>query len=262
MKSYLFKVLATNRFHGQHVMVNSTGDMIRMGLRPGSVRSVACFDNPVLKGLHITTVPETTGKIPGQQEIIDLFKQFPALFNLRHNPVIGEIREGLYAGKQIALFTQAEIRSHFSLDAIRVAAKRGTPYLQTQWHYAKDYAEAEPYYCDPGQQHILDVLRDHMVYNNSPLTKGEHRIFRDDIKKVITALNVWEEGRAHTSVVDSLQHLAAIYVQLIRSIHCDSHRRKLSDVLYHIRKTIMYHHAPQVINTRLLLKILNDIADE
>lgn len=260
MKSYVLEVLATNIYHRQHLILNTTEDMIKMGLRPQSVRSVACFEKAVLKGFHLSQVPSTTGHIPGQQDIVNCFLRYPALFNLRHHPVIGQVQEGLYTGKQVALFTQAEIRSHFSLDAIRLAIRQNRPYQQTRWRYAEDYREAQPFYCHPEKQQILDVLRYNYDYSTLPLTENDHRIFRRQVGAVAQALYAWASAGYPPTAASTLERLARIYVQLTKTIRCEHHHHKLLDTLYHLKRAIAYQHLLSDTKIKILVSVLEKVA--
>lgn len=244
MNSYLLEVVATNRFFGQHVILNTTEEMTAMGLRSGSVRSSSCISKSILKGFRITIVPRTTASLPGQQAIIEYFINNPVMFNLRHHPVIGEVQEGLYAGEKIALFTQQEIKSYFSLGTIRQVAKKEGVHLHTRWRYAKDYQEAEPFYHHPEKQQILDVLRDSYVYDKTPLTEHDQRVFSLQVTEVAQALSVWQEHHPQKSAPSALTALVKIYQQLTNTIRCEAHYHWLLDTLYHLRAMVMYRSVP------------------
>lgn len=261
-QSYLLEVLAGNAFHQQYVILNTSEEMIKMGLIPQSVRSVACFEKPVLKGFHLTAVPLTTGHIPGQQAIIDHFVNYPALFNLRHHPVIGLVQEGPYAGKEVALFTQIEIRRHFSIDAIRLSIKENKPYQQAQWRYAENYREAQPVYCHSENQEILDVLRCNYAYLHLKATENDRYLFRQEIGQLMKELHCWDSTHhQNRQSSTAIKMLMDIYVKLTKVIRCEEYHHQLLDTLYHLKRAVMCQQAISDIKIHVITGVLEKIAN-
>lgn len=242
--SYLLEVLATNRYQGQHILLSTYKDAEPMGIIGSSVRTVRCGPNPVLKGLHITAVPRTNGTIPGQQDIIDHFVRYPALYNMRHRPVIGEVITGPFKGKRIGLMSSSEIRQYFSIDAVRTASPLQWDYAGLRWFVAETFKEAERYYCQSDQGWLKSVMRRHYRYNNSPATEEQHVSFQQQLKQVAIGMQQWYRRNEHQKNIAIEQYVVLAHWchMLDQAITCHEQYLRVRDTLLLLQDILVKHH--------------------
>lgn len=232
-KSYLLEVIATNRLYGRHIVLPSYLDGALLGLNPSSLQCAEGFKKPMIKGLRVMVIPHTNGEIPGQQEVIDHLLRYPMLYNIRHHPVIGEIQTGPFRGKCIVLFSVAEIKHYFSIDAVRIASHKQSDYANMTWRNAQTFQEGEEHYCRPDQQYLRSAFRRRYKYADFPVDQVREKQFKKKIKKISVGLTQWGNDNDVTAPVKGRQliRLARWCHQLDQAIQCRAHYWRVKDTL-------------------------------
>lgn len=263
--SYLLEVVAHNQYQGQHILLSTYHDAKIMNIRPDSIRSVKCNPNPILKGFRITSIPRTNGEIPGQEDIVDHYLRYPALFNMRHHPVIGEVVLGPLRGRRIALFTVEEIRYYFSVDSVRPASIRHAQYAGMKWR-AAEFREAEQYYCHPDQSWLLSVFRRSYKYPDKKVTTQQDNQFREQVRQISAGLLEWYHDNDVTGTidVDKLITLAHWCQKLDKTIQCLDQYARVRDTLFLLQDIIAKGHRtkPQLFmgHCKILERLANEIS--
>lgn len=231
--SYLLEVVATNQFHGQHILLQTYREGEQLGVRPGSIRANSDDKPTVIRGMTVLRVPSTNAPIPGQQDIIDHFLAYPMMYNIRHRPVIGEITTGHFIGKKIAMFTTDEIHQYFAVDAVRGACVNQSVHANVQWCEAPSFAEAEKYYTHPDRGYLLSLVRRRYRYLEEPLTRTQYIVFGEQVRQVAVGMKAWHENdiSGKKRYTQHWETLAKLCHQLDNAIQCRAQYERLKDTL-------------------------------